>query len=104
MATLCTVGSLPLDVDTVAHLLQEHNFPPHRWRLLATGLKQANVVPTIDADHKDVDGKLQALIAHWVANDPEKSWKKLVEAVKRSKEAVIAQKLAKAVGVPYPGA
>ena len=38
-----------------------------------------------------------------MANDQKKSWKTLVDAVELSKENIIAEKLAKDVGVPYPG-
>ena len=41
---------------------------------------------------------------HWILNDQEKSWKKLVYAVEMCKEKIIAEKLAKDVGVLYSGA
>ena len=44
-----------------------------------------------------------ALITHWVANDPNQTWKRLVDAIASSKEKVIAEQLASDVGVPFPG-
>ena len=102
--SLCTSGSVPnLDADTVAFYLQLHKFPAAKWNQLATGLKQATAVPNIDSSMGDVHSKLQALIIHWVDNDQEISWQKLVEAVAMSDQVTTAQDLASAVGVSYQG-
>ena len=93
-----------LDSSNAAFFLTKHKFPPAKWRLLAIGLKQLDAIQTIGADSADTLSQLVALITHWVANDKEKTWKKLVDAVVMSEESVIAEKLAKDVGVRYPGA
>ena len=101
---LFTVGSLKLDVNNVSLLLKKHKFPAAKWQGLAAGLGQASAVQNIQANGGNVDSKLLALINHWVANDRKKSWEKLVEAMDLCEEAVKAEELAEAVGVPYPGA
>ena len=67
-------------------------------------MKQLDPIRTIEAGPADILSQLVALITHWVANDKEKTWKKLVDAVRMSEESIIAEKLAKDVGVRYPGA
>ena len=99
-----TIPTQVLDEDNAVYLLKKHKFPLAKWRDLAIGLKQIKAIRTIGADSGDALSQLVALIAHWMANDQEKSWKKLVHAVKMSEETVIAKKLAEDVGVPYPGA
>ena len=78
------------------------------WKELAIGLKQVKAIRTIGADseesrNREIDNLID-LIAHWIANDQEKSWKKLVDAVEMCKEKIVAKKLAKDVGVLYSGA
>ena len=46
-----------------------------------------------------IDVQLTALINHWVANDINKSWEKLVEAMEMSDHNVAADKLARDVGI-----
>ena len=70
---------------------------------LATGLRLATATKTIQADAPDVSSRLQALIVHWLANDPGATWQKLVNAIGMSKEKVIAENLAKDVGASYQG-
>ena len=83
--------------------LTQHGFPPAKWKKLANGLRLARATPNIEADAANVDGRLQALIIHWVANDPGATWQKLVDAVIWSNEKVIAEKLAQDVGVSSTG-
>ena len=98
------LSSVPhLDADNVAFHLNKCNFPPAKWTHLAVGLKQADAISTIEANRGDVAAHLVSLITHWVANDLEKTWEKLVDAVVISKEMTIAIQLAKDVGVPSPG-
>ena len=92
-----------LDASNAVYLLTKHKFPPAKWRNLAAGLKQISAIQSIEADSANVLSQLVALIVHWVANDKEKSWKKLVDAVHMSEESVIAEKLAWELGVPSPG-
>ena len=93
-----------LEESTAVYLLVKHEFPPAKWKDLAVGLMQAKAIQSIEADSGDAISQLVALIDHWMANDHKKSWEKLVDAVKMSKEKIIAEKLAKDVGVPYQGA
>ena len=46
--------------------------------------------------------KLNALITHWLRNDREASWLKLVIAMERSEQEVAAENLALDIGIPYP--
>ena len=66
-------------------------------------MKLARATATIKADESDVDSKLQALIVHWLANNPGATWQMLVHAMKMSKENVAAAELAKDVGASYTG-
>ena len=93
---------LELNVNNVLDKLDEHKFPDVKWPDLAVGLRQGNAVQTIEAGHGGLLVKLNALITHWLANDREASWKKLVIAMKRSKEEVAAENLAGDIGIPYP--
>ena len=94
-------------IDTIAYKLQQHRFPPHKWRVLATCLHMASVVDEIDTDERHVRDKLQALVVCWVstAGSAEQGnlWETLVEAVYMCEEKVIAIKLAEEMGVTYPG-
>ena len=96
-------SSVDLDTNNAAYLLVKQDFPPDKWQTLAMGLKQANAVSTIKSNNPNTISCLVALIKHWVANDPDKTWEKLVDAVARSEERVIAERLARDVGVPSPG-
>ena len=89
-----------LDVNNAVYLLTKYRFPPTKWRHLAAGLKQTEAIQTIGADSPDTISQLLALIIHWMANDKEKRWKKLVDAVDMSGESIIAKELAKDVGMP----
>ena len=82
------------DANEVSFHLSKHKFPSDKWKKLADGLRMARATTTIEADEANVHDRLQALIIHWVANDPEATWQKLVEAVRMSNETVIAEKLA----------
>ena len=82
--------------------LQRVNFPEHKWRRLANSLKVGSAADNIDADHRDVAGKLQAVISHWVKSTTQHNqWITLVEAVIMCDECVVAEQLATAVGVEY---
>ena len=90
------------DLDSVLYELQRLKFPAHKWRLLANSLRVASVVDNIDADHRDVAGKLQAVISHWVKSTTQHNqWITLVEAVIMCDECGVAEQLATAVGVEY---
>ena len=88
-----------LDADNVMFMLKKHHFPPDMWQVLATSLRQAAAVAQIEADHKNVSSKLTALVNHWVANDPDKSWKKLVDAMEMSDQKIASYNLAHDVGI-----
>ena len=79
--------------------LKKHKFSPAVWEKLAVGLKLSSAVDVIDKDKHDCDTKLIALVNQWVDNDPAKSWKKLVSAIKMSDQDVVADKLAREVGL-----
>ena len=88
------------DLDSLLYELQRLKFPAHKWRLLANSLRVASVVDNIDADHRDVVGKLQAVISHWLKSTTKHNqWITLVEAVIMCDECGVAEQLATAVGV-----
>ena len=58
------------------------------------GLKLSHAVNVVDKEKHDCATKLIALVNHWVANDPDKSWNKLVSAIEMSDQDVVADKLA----------
>ena len=80
-------------------LLNKHKFSPAVWESLAVSLKLSHAVNEINADKQGVHSKLIALVNHWVANDPDKSWNKLVSAIEMSNQKVVADKLAQEVGL-----
>ena len=85
--------------DNVPFMLQKHNFPDHKWKKLARGLHLGGIVSGINSDEDDDSSKLIALINHWVRNDADKSWEKLVSAMKMSAEKIVANNLARDVGI-----
>ena len=98
----CILNCIGFDLDSVLYELQRLKFPAHKWRLLANSLRVASVVDNIDADHRDVISKLQAVISHWVKNATQHNqWITLVEAVIMCDECGVAEQLATAVGVKY---
>ena len=94
---------LALSADEALFCLSKHRFPPAKWKRLARSLRLAGATSTIEADAANVGGRLQALIIHWVANDSEATWQKLIDAVRMCDEEVIAEKLAQDVGVSSTG-
>ena len=80
-------------------LLNKHKFSPAVWAKLAVSLKLSSAVEVIDKDKHDCDAKLIALINRWVDNDPDKSWNKLVSAIEMSDQEVVADKMAREVGL-----
>ena len=90
------------DLNSVLYELQRLKFPAHKWKLLANSLRVASVVDNINADHRDVAGKLLAVISHWVKSTTQHNqWITLVEAVIMCDECGVAEQLATAVGVEY---
>ena len=79
--------------------LTKHKFPPADWESLAVCLKLSHAVDEINANKQSVRSKLIALIHHWVANDRDKSWDKLVTAIEMSDQEIVANKLAREVGL-----
>ena len=89
-------------MDSVSYQLLKVKFPPEKWRTLARGLSVASAISEIDADYRDVAGKLQAVISHWVKNATQHNqWITLVEAVIMCDECGVAEQLATSVGVEY---
>ena len=91
--------NLELNADNVLFLLNKHKFSPAVWTKLAVSLKLSSAVEVIDKDKHDCDAKLIALVNRWVTNDPDKSWNKLVSAIEMSDQEVVADKLAREVGL-----
>ena len=89
-------------MDSVSYQLLKVKFPPEKWHTLAQGLSVASAVSKINADHRDIDSKLLAVISHWVKNATQHNqWMTLVEAVIMCDECGVAEQLAAAVGVEY---
>ena len=89
-------------MDSVSYQLLMVKFPPEKWRTLAQGLSIASAISKIEADHRDVAGKLLAVISHWVKSTTQHNqWITLVEAVIMCDECGVAEQLATAVGVEY---
>ena len=102
MFLLLLYSCVGFDLDSVLYELQRLKFPAHKWRLLANSLRVASVVDNIDADHRDVAGKLQAVVHHWMDNTTQHNqWITLVEAVGMCDERHRAKQLATTVGVEY---
>ena len=89
------------NVDSVLFELQKAMFPSHKWKSLASGLRTASLVPTIEANNvKDTVGMLQELIYRWVGSTTGNQWVTLIDAVVMCDEPAVAQQLATAVGCP----
>ena len=80
-------------------LLTKHKFSSAYWEGLAVGLKLFHAVDEINANKQGVRSKLYALVNYWVANDRDKSWDKLVTAVEMSDQKIVADNLAREVGL-----
>ena len=94
---------IDFDVNSVLFELQRARFPVDKWQSLASALRMATAVPTIDADCRNSVGKLQELIRKWVAGSSTTSgnqWVMLIDAVVMCDEPAVAQQLATAVGCP----
>lgn len=95
--------TVELTVDNVLYKLTEHGFSATKWPVLAASLGQASAVEEIETDVTRVSSfKLNALIKHWLENDSEASWKKLVIGMEWSDQKVAAVKLARDIGILYP--
>ena len=96
--------TVELNVDNVLKKLTQHGFSATKWHDLAASLGQGSAVDEINADiiSGGSSAKRNALIKHWLDNDGEPSWKKLVIAMEWSKQRVAAEKLARDIGIPYP--
>ena len=102
MHCLHLTSTSEFSVDSVSHLLLKVKFPPEKWCTLARGLTVASAVSIIDANHRDVERKLLAVISHWVKSTTQHNqWITLVEAVIMCDECGVAEQLATAVGVEY---
>ena len=84
-----------LDTNNAAYLILKHGFPPAKWLQLAIGLQQAHAVQSIEADKHNYNAmsRLISVLKHWIANDGERTWGKLQEAMEMSDEIVAARKL-----------
>ena len=88
-----------VNADNVLYMLKKYKFDSHSWEKLAMGLRLHSTPKQIERVYKGADVQLTALINHWVANDINKSWEKLVEAMEMSDHTVAADKLARDVGI-----
>ena len=101
--SLYFLETVELSVDNVLYKLSEHGFSATKWPALAASLGRASAVEEIEADiSRGSSFKLTALIKHWLENDSEASWKKLVIGMEWSEQKVAAEKLARDIGIPYP--
>ena len=92
---------IDFNVDSVLYGLQKAKFPPHKWKSLASGLRKASLIPSIEANNvKDTVGMLQELIYRWVGSTTGNQWVMLIDAVVMCDEPAVAQELATAVGCP----
>ena len=98
----CILACVGFDLDSVLYELQKIKFPARKWRQLANSLKVGSAGDDIDADHRDVAGKLQAVVRLWMDDTTQHNqWITLVKAVSMCDERHRAKKLATAVGVEY---
>ena len=90
-----------MNAGDVLFLLRKYKFNPASWVKLAMSLRLSSIADQIEKDHKGSDAQLTALINYWVANDSNKSWEMLVEAMEMSDHRIAADNLArdKEVGV-----
>ena len=94
-----SLHNLELNANNILYLLNKHKFSAAVWAKLAMSLKLSRAVDVIDKNKHDCDTKLIALVNLWVDNDPDKSWDMLVSAIEMSDQKVVADKLAREVGL-----
>ena len=73
----------------------KHGFPPTKWIDLATALHHGGHTELIGADKYSSMSRLISVIKLWIANDEERSWMKLKEAMVEIGEPVRAHQLYK---------
>ena len=104
MISAGSVRCLDFDVNSVVFELHKARFPAVKWQSLASGLRMATAVPTIDADCRNSVGKLQELIRRWVEGSTSPTgnsqWDILIDAVMMCDEPAVAHELATTVGCP----
>lgn len=86
-----------LDTNNAAYLILKHGFPPAKWQNLAIGLQQGGHTQSILADKHSSVSRLISVLKHWIANDDERTWRKLKEAMEMSEEYVAASELNKII-------
>ena len=84
-----------LTTNNAAYLMLKHGFPPTKWIDLATALHHGGHTELIGADKYSSMSRLISVIKLWIANDEERSWMKLKEAMVEIGEPVIAHQLYK---------
>ena len=84
-----------LTTNNAAYLILKHGFPPTKWRELATALHHGGHTELIEADKHSSMSRLISVIKLWIANDDERSWMKLKEAMEMIGEPVTAHQLYK---------
>ena len=95
---------LDFNVDSVLYELQKAKFPSHKWISLASGLRAARLVPSIEANCRDTVGMLYELIYRWVSSTTGNQWVMLIDAVVMCDEPAVAQELTAAVSCSPPRA
>ena len=98
-ACILLVGFPPLqpDASTILFKLRQHGFPDYKWTDLAIGLMMGGTVEKYRGLLNDHD-KLGAMVTDWTAIEPRK-WETVVTAVRMSGQLIIAQNLAKDLGI-----
>ena len=94
MYSFYVLDLLGIDVNTVLYELQRARFPANKWLSLANGLRLANAVDIIEADHRTAVSKLHALISRWLRSTTQPNqWITLVEAIVMCDEPTVARDL-----------
>ena len=93
-----------VNTDNVLYMLHKYKFNPASWEKLAMGLKLGSIPDRIKMDYLGSNAQLTGMIYHWVANDVNKSWEKLVEAIEMSDHSITADNLARDKDIGVRGA
>ena len=89
----CLYLHAALTTGNAAYLMLKHGFPPTKWMDLATALHHGGNTELIGADKHSSMSRLISVLKLWIANDDERSWMKLKEAMEVIGEPVRARQL-----------
>ena len=90
-----------MNINNATYLLLRHEFPLYMWGDLAVSLSLGSATQEIRGKPLDC---LVLLIERWLATFHDIKWKDLIEAIRMSGQYVVANSLAKELGIKQTAA